>query len=575
MTEVNFVLGLFRNILGWITAGVFSAIEWVMIGIFDIADLQANPDLAADIRTKIYIFLGIFMLFKLSLTLIKYMLSPESMSDSGKGSTPGAGKLVARIFTMMVLLMILPYLFGFLGRVQLNFLPVIPRILFGTNTEYATGDSEARSEEIKDSANKMATGLLGAFYRPYCEDNSCITEDGDVVNAISSIDDMMDTIDESVEVEVDGETKEVYAYDFNLFAPVIGIIAIFVLFKITVDIAIRVFKMFILEILAPIPIISYIDPKASKDGAFAAWTKQLISTFLDIFVRLGVVYLVIFFVQYQMNDSLFSNLNLTGTREGYVKAFIIIALLLFAKDAPNFIKDVLGIKREKGTSGVLAGISAAVTGGATGLVSGAISGRGFRGAVTGAAVGVSTGYNAGSQGKKASAWRAAGDAAVQARTGDSKAKSGILAQLQTKANEAQLKDRAKKYGVTEDTLKQAKGNMLSAASDAADASDKYERAMTIGIFDHVDGSGNPVYRSASQAELDALRADRDNKNGIADAAKRNYEKANKVGDTYKVNTSWEQDVIAGKKKAKKEYKSGTITKAEYERKSKFDPNKRS
>ena len=137
-----------------------------------------------------------------------------------------------------------------------------------------------------------------------------------------------------------------------------------------------------------------------------------------------------------------------------------------------------------------------------------------------------------------------------------------------------MKDRAKKYGVTEDTLKQAKGNMLSSASDAADASDKYERAMTIGIFDHVDGSGNPVYRSASQAELDALRADRDNKNIIADAAKRNYEKANKVGDTYKVNTSWEQDVIEGKKKAKKEYKSGTITKAEYERKSKFDPNKR-
>ena len=45
---------------------------------------------------------------------------------------------------------------------------------------------------------------------------------------------------------------------------------------ITIDVAKRVFKLIILEVVAPIPIMSLIDPKSSKDGAFSHWLKSLI-----------------------------------------------------------------------------------------------------------------------------------------------------------------------------------------------------------------------------------------------------------------------------------------------------------
>lgn len=571
MTEVNYVLSKMRVLMAWIVSGVYSAIEWIMIGIFDIADLQASPSLAGDIRTKIYVFLGIIMMFKLIVTMIKYMMNPDTMSDT-KGNS-GVGKLFARIAGMLVLLMILPNLFGVLNKVQTSFLPVIPRVLFGTGSDYASEDSTLRDEEVINNANNMAVGLLGAFYRPYCGQNEC-SSDGATISAITSIDDMNNTIEDSVETVVDGEAVEVYAYEFTaggFIALAIGIVAVIILFKITVDVAIRVFKMFILEVIAPIPIISYMDPKSSKDGAFASWVKQLTSTFLDIFVRLGVIYLVLFFMQHYVNDDLFVNLNLTGVRALYLKIFLYIALLMFAKDAPNFIKDALGIKHDKSTAGVLAGITGAITGTATGAVSGLISGKGLSGMATGAVTGLQTGYQAGATGKKASAWQAAGDAAIQARTGDKNAKSGFLAAIQVSTQGKAVKTGAKRRGLTADTLKTAKNNMLSAAAEATSAADEYNEAINLGIFD----PATSTYRKATTAEIEALRIKKDAAASSSAIASKNYEKANKAADQYGINQSWAADIDADKKKAKKDYRKGKISKVERDKRSKFDPNKRS
>ena len=54
----------------------------------------------------------------------------------------------------------------------------------------------------------------------------------------------------------------------------------------------------------------------------------------------------------------------------------------------------------------------------------------------GAATGANAGFQGGMTGKKANVWSAAGDAALQARTGDSKAKSGLLNAIQASATKA-------------------------------------------------------------------------------------------------------------------------------------------
>ena len=75
-----------------------------------------------------------------------------------------------------------------------------------------------------------------------------------------------------------------------------SVIPLILLLYITVKIGIRMIKMFVLEMIAPVPVMSYIDPKSAKDGAFASWLKQLISTFFDLFIRLGVVYIFVILI---------------------------------------------------------------------------------------------------------------------------------------------------------------------------------------------------------------------------------------------------------------------------------------
>ena len=103
-----------------------------------------------------------------------------------------------------------------------------------------------------------------------------------------------------------------------------------------------------------------------------------------------------------------------------------------------------------------------------------------------------TGLNAGVQGgmtgKKANAWTAAGDAALQARTGDSKAKSGWLNAIQKSATQAQLSRSARKLNLTDETLASAKQNMIDMQGLASEAQRKWEYGLQSGHFYDFDGN---------------------------------------------------------------------------------------
>ena len=446
MAERSWLQTQLRGLFASINYCIYSLIQWIIQGMFDLANLPSNFTLMEEMRTRIYVILGVFMVFKITISLLNYMLNPDAMTDKEKG----AGKLVVRTVTACAFLIVLPFGFQKLRQAQEVFLPVLPKVILG--------QTDDNSNTVQDNAEAMAVAALRAFYKP-CD--VCETE----VDVIYSISDMNSTYadagDREVTEIVDGqeqtETRNLYDYDFNyVFAAIIGIIMVLILFGITLSVATRVFKMFLLEMLAPIPIISYIDPKSSKNGAFAAWIKQVLMTFIDIFIKLGLIYIVLYLMSKFTStgtDALFDfgGLKKTDTRYLYLQVFLILGLLMFAKDAPKFVKDALGIK-DNGNHGFVEGALGAVAGAVTGAASGAISGRGLSGAITGAAAGISAGYEGGLTGKKSNAWRAGGTAAVQARTGNPNAKSGILAALSTASSHAQGRRMAAKYGITEESL---------------------------------------------------------------------------------------------------------------------------
>ncbi len=63
---------------------------------------------------RIYVLLGIFMLFKVSFSLIQYIIDPNLFSDKSKGF----GKLVTNALVTMVLLVSVPYIFTYAMEIQ-------------------------------------------------------------------------------------------------------------------------------------------------------------------------------------------------------------------------------------------------------------------------------------------------------------------------------------------------------------------------------------------------------------------------------------------------------------------------
>jgi hypothetical protein len=140
--------------------------------------------------------------------------------------------------------------------------------------------------------------------------------------------------------------------------------------------------MIVLEVIAPVPIMSLIDPKGAKDGAFSHWVKSLTSTFLDIFLKLGLVYVVIVLIHLLVNANdkggIFSEFpERQGFRGTYLTIFLILGLIFFAKEAPKFIKDALGLK-DTGGGNLFDDVK--TIGKAAGLVGGAAAGLAIAGA---------------------------------------------------------------------------------------------------------------------------------------------------------------------------------------------------
>ena len=99
--------------------------------------------------------------------------------------------------------------------------------------------------------------------------------------------------------------------------------------------------------LAPVPIISRIDPKKGKE-VFDKWVKTCINTYLDLFIRLLAIYFAIFVIT-QIIDLRFVD-AVTGQEMGevnpFVKVFIILGALMFAKQLPKLISDLTGVKMD-------------------------------------------------------------------------------------------------------------------------------------------------------------------------------------------------------------------------------------
>ncbi len=336
---------LVRQLFVWLDWVAFTIFEWVIQAVFDIASVPiVENSVYEDFRMKIYVLLGIFMLFKITITMLGYLVNPDAMSDKEKGM----GKMVTRTVLVIIMLIGFPIVFNLMGRVQDELIKVLPRIILSTDMS-----PESAASQMESVGKTISWQVYGIVF-----DTATFSEQNGGENTIGAV---VDHINDP------GSDRSEYAYDYiPVVGFVIGLIMAVLMVGFAVDVAIRAFKLVILQFIAPIPIISYIDPKSSKDGAFASWVRMLTSTWLDLFIKLGILYFILYMIDLVILSNGFTFGGLTGARAIVVGVFIIIGLLFFAKQAPKFITDALGIKSKEG-NGLFGGLAKVAAAGAIGL----------------------------------------------------------------------------------------------------------------------------------------------------------------------------------------------------------------
>lgn len=303
-----------------------------------------STDIIVNITNKISLILGLFMIFRLTFAFIQYLINPDTMTDKNKG----AGNLVTKMIVMVVLLGSTPYMFKLAFSLQnaINEDKIIQRIIMGYSPD--------------ESNNATMGGMLAqsTFYTFFRINENVTCKDSDADLALVTTDAIEEDL-KSADFSLlstfvnqkcnlnDDSSKKDYIYELDaggLGCLVIGVAVLYIVFIFTIQLAVRLFQLAYLQVIAPIPIMMYITPKG--DEKLKKWGSQCLTTFLDYFLRTAIIYFVLYLIQEiisNFDSSSLSSIWQTGNNaagKGYILGVLIIGLLAFAKKVPNLIKEI-------------------------------------------------------------------------------------------------------------------------------------------------------------------------------------------------------------------------------------------
>lgn len=382
-SSLGFAIPILYEIFVLIDSWIYALAAFAMQAFFAIAKLQLSTENINDISyitSRIMLLCGVYALFKLSITLINCIIDPNKIEKSGKSGT----KIVQRIVIAVVLLASSKFIFDELFAFQNVVIDsnVIPKIIYG--------DANYNDENDGDMALTSKKFVNSVFVTLF-ENNTAETSPSEAAKTAKNR-------------VLQGESillLSPYAYDAGFhYIPfvtgIVGILLCYYFIAFAFELGTRIIKLFVLQVISPIPIIMSIDP-SSKSDKLVNFAKLYGGIYLNVFVRILTVYVA--FVALNLVTSVFDGINWLA------KILLIIGVFHAAKELPKLIENALGIKLGLGDAGKGFGavLKGTIAGGA-GLVGGAIAGGisgGAGGALSGAFSGLTTGVTKGAAAKNA------------------------------------------------------------------------------------------------------------------------------------------------------------------------------
>jgi hypothetical protein len=392
----------FRNIFFFIDKVIYKFIPVI----YDFVQVLAKQELLKQptiqkFANNVYALLAIFMLFRLAFVLLNAIIDPDKLADKSKGF----GNIMTRFITGMFLIVIIPWAFEYAFKVQDMILSknLMTKVVFGSSTGESTtaGYTLSRTalsafyycdNPVSSPTTDSTTGNV--IMRYTCDlDNGYIfafgSDDSQRSKGWSTLTDSLNTDNGS------GDYKFYYSAGISTAC---GIVILLMLISLSIDVAVRVVKLAFLQLMTPVAVVGYIEPGGKR---FQEWLKITISTYLNLFMRLLAISIAAYIISL-VDPNKFTPVDLEGNPitsfllSSFVRIFIILGCLIFIKEGPKMLSDILGIK-DVGLGGLnplkkLGGMAGAgFIGGAT-----ALGMKGVGGVAGGAAGGIAARLKGGS-----------------------------------------------------------------------------------------------------------------------------------------------------------------------------------
>ena len=354
--------GLFRKIAIYLCKPIYCLIVYMYKISYNIATTRfLQSEIVQEISANIYTLVSVVMLFAFSVTILSAIVNPDLLSDGKKG----VKAVFKRAIIALMLIVVIPFAFDELYKIQETIMKnsLIEKIVVGI--EYNCNSSDKSKCEAGGNGGQVIAGtLMSAVLYP---DDEMADADGNVNVSVSVSEYYSKMIAEDLPKYIGAVAKninatainpenanisndEAYAFKFNgLIAIVVGLVTVYILVIFAIDVAVRVFKMAFMELTAPISIVSYV---AAGDKILSSWFKELGKTYAELFVRVAAIAFYLFLVS---NLSSFMEQFKNSDWTLVLKAFLMVGMLIFAKQVPDMIGKIFGveIKSQGGIAGRL------------------------------------------------------------------------------------------------------------------------------------------------------------------------------------------------------------------------------
>lgn len=347
--ELDWFIRGIRIFMAWLCNFIYPMIGWFYNLFMNITKVNIlSIDQVKPIYQRVTLLLTIIMVFYVTFQFVKYIVQPDQMTDKEQG----AGKVIYKLIIVVVLIAFVPKIFDGAYWVQGKIVDndLIGKVILG-NT----------NQDVENFGLNFSANLFGMFYRFETSDDIEQNEECDgvkcemlvkmnlnLLRTDGNLDYLTHGINSAKEVNSPVKSEKVVVplieFDFHgLLAVIVGAIILWLLAMYCIDVGTRWAQLIFLQIVAPIAIIGYISPK--KDGIFQKWMRQCTTTYLDLFLRIAIIYCILLISQLlttaYSSGSLFEGL---GTMSSLMRTLIYVALILgtmmFAKKAPKMLGEL-------------------------------------------------------------------------------------------------------------------------------------------------------------------------------------------------------------------------------------------